>query len=379
MPSTATITVVNADYDSAVRYVAMTGDDANHGGTPDLPKKTIAAAVKSLANIAQSQVCTVHVAPGLYKSPSPVSLTTAIRVLGDDPDPSRTVVSNTGSVNHNGSHNQRLFTINHADALVANLTMQKGIAYYDVSGGDFYIGSAGGTVSNCVVEAGDANSNGHAGGGYMEGGRVTHTIFRRNTCSSGSANWAKNRPGVLSMNGSSRAENCLFVDNPQSKNVVLIAINGSSAMRNCSIVDTRLSVTNADCSAWSALQIASGATAQNVVIAGVTNKIDGAPCRPTGTRANFINGAHDSSIDGTSFPTNTVVGTAAALFPHYAENVPYELKYRPKSGGLLADKGANYTPMAAFDLSGTQKRLVGSRVDIGCYEANGAGTMLLIK
>ena len=42
--STATMTVVNATFDPAVRYVATTGDDANHGGTPELPKATIAAA-----------------------------------------------------------------------------------------------------------------------------------------------------------------------------------------------------------------------------------------------------------------------------------------------------------------------------------------------
>ena len=41
--------------------------------------------------------------------------------------------------------------------------------------------------------------------------------------------------------------------------------------------------------------------------------------------------------------------------------------------------GADYAPMAAFDLTGVQKRKVGSHVDIGCYEGNAAGTMFLIR
>ena len=379
MPSTATMTVVDADYDTAVRYVAMTGDDANHGGTPELPKKTIAAAVKSLANVAQSRACTVHVAPGLYPTNPQIYVTNAISIVGADVDPSRTVVSNSFTTGWEHKR-QRCFYINHPDARIANLTLQKGGVTDQQSGGTLYIGSRGGLATNCIVEGGTTLLNSYAGGAHLDGGLVTHTIFRNNQSGCSGGSWqGSNKAGVLSLNGSSRAENCLFVQNNQAVAVVLVHLYGSSVMRNCTIVDSALSTTNAYCQSWSALVVDSGATAQNVVIAGVTNKVDGAACPPTGTRANFKNGALDSSIEGTSFPTNTVTGTAAAFFPHYAENVPYELKYRPKSSGLLADKGANYTPMAAFDLSGTQKRLVGSRVDIGCYEANGAGTMVLIK
>jgi hypothetical protein len=35
--------------------------------------------------------------------------------------------------------------------------------------------------------------------------------------------------------------------------------------------------------------------------------------------------------------------------------------------------------MAAFDLSGKQPRRIGSLVDIGCYEANAAGTILILR
>ncbi|MBQ3811581.1 MAG: DUF2341 domain-containing protein, partial [Kiritimatiellae bacterium] len=366
-PSGATMTVVNAAYDPAVRYVSTIGSDENHGGTPEWPKKTIGAAVSSLENVARTETCTVHVAPGLYPNASPVVVTNAIRVLGDDPDPSRTVVSNIGEVGFYGSHNQRLFTINHADAFVANLTMQAGIAYYDVSGGNFYVGEKGGTVSNCVVEAGVSHSNGIGGGGQMKGGLVTHTVFRKNRGNSSSANGFATRTGVLEMNRTSRAENCLFEDNPQTAAVFLIKLNDQSVMRNCTIADSSLSATNEYCRAWSALSIASGATAQNVVIAGVTNTVDGLPCPPTGTVANFLDGAFDG--DASALPAGTVPGTVDDFFPRHADAAaPLEARYRPAPGSPLRDAGADYAPMAAFDLSGRQPRLVGAAVDIGCYE-----------
>ena len=371
--STATMTVVNATFDPAVRYVATTGDDANHGGTPEMPKLTIAAAVASLEDVAQSTPCTIHVAPGLYSISAPIVLTNAVSVLGGAADPSRTVVSNRVSAGWN-TKDQRVFRIDHAGALVANLTMQAGQDYGD--GGDFNIGSAGGMVSNCVVEAGYTRDNGRAGGAWLDGGTVSHTVFRRNRSNSASGNWAGNRPGVLQLNGSAKAENCLFAENDQSVAVTLINLSGSSVMRNCTIVNSGLSVTNAYCKAWSALNIGSGATVQNVVVAGVTNKVDGRPCPPTGSVANFRNGAFDG--DATELPAGTVTGTAASFFRNYAAT-DYAIKYQPKAGGPLYDTGADYAPMAAFDLSGIQPRKVSSHVDIGCYEANAAGTILVIK
>ena len=364
LPSSGTLTVVNADYDVTVRYVATEtdgGDDANHGGTPELPKKTIGAAVSSLANIAPMFPCTVHVAPGLYPNSSPIVITNAIHILGDDSDPSCVVVSNTIEASY-WSTDQRVFRIDHAEALVANLTMQKGQDYGD--GGNFYIGSAGGMVSNCVVEAGYTRDNGKAAGGWLEAGVVTHSVFRKNWSSSGSVNWQGNRAGVLQLNGLARAENCLFAENNQYRAVTLINLSGSSVMRNCTIVDTSLSVTNDYCLAWSALKISSGATVQNVVIAGVTNTIDGAACPPTGTVENFQNGAFDGDVTG--LPEGTISGTAAEFFENYANG-----DYTPKMDGPLVNVGTNYDGMAVTDLAGNPRKS-GKGVDIGCYECQKA-------
>ena len=371
-PSAATMTVVNATFDPAVRYVATTGDDANHGGTPEQPKKTIAAAVESLAAVSQSQTCTVRVAPGLYPFQSELSIEGAIRIIGEGDTVSSVVVSNAQASGNSYQH-QRLFVINHAEALVANLTMQKGEGYGDQDGGNFYIGSAGGMVSNCFVEAGYARDNAQAAGGWLEAGVVTHTVFRGNRSNSGSVNWEGNRAGLLQLNGQARAENCLFTENNQTKAVTLINLGGSSVMRNCTIVDSGLSVTNEYCKEWSALRIASGATVQNVVIAGVTNTVDGSAVLPTGSVTKFANGAVDGDISELAFPEGTVTGTASSFFKNYANG-----DYTPKTRGPLVGKGANYEGMASVDLAG-KKRLKGSKIDIGCYETSSSALMAVLR
>ena len=361
--STALLTVVNATFDLAVRYVATDGNDANSGGTPESPKKTIAAAVAALGPIAPTRTCTVHVAPGLYPITSPIVVTNAIAILGDDPDPSRVVVSNRNSAGW--AQTQRVFTINHAEALVANLTMQKGSVGGDWSeGANFFIESAGGTVSNCVVEAGTQKTNhGNGGGASLGAGLVTHTVFRKNTAPNSSpySPGGGNRAAVLHLYGSSRAENCLLVDNPQSTAVVLVRLAESALMRNCTIVDSALSKTSDVCRAFSSIRIdGSNALVVNTVIAGVTNKIDGAACPPTGSVAKFQNGAFDGDVTG--LPEGTVTGTAAEFFKDYENG-----DYTPSFSGPLANVGVEYEGMAAVDLAG-KKRKAGKRIDIGCYE-----------
>ena len=340
---------------------------------PYATSETAAKAIATALSVANNGA-TIHVAPGLYKISTPIEVTKSIRILGEGDDPSRVVVSNTVKANYqSGQAVKRIFTLNNAGALVANLTMQKGSAWGDwTTGGNFLISSDGGTVSNCVVEAGEQVA-GHAsgGGGHLEAGLVTHTVFRRNlVCDS--TQWGKNKGGVLYLKGASRAENCLLASNPQPNAAALVVQEGNSIMRNCTIVDSRISKTNEWCTTFSPLIIGSTAQAVNVVIAGVTDK-DGVLRKPTGTRANFLSGALDSSIEGTSFPADTVVGTAESFFKDYANG-----DYTPKKDGPLYNAGANYEGMAAVDLAGNPRK-VGTRIDIGCYELQSKGLTMVIR
>ena len=317
---------------------------------------------------------TIHVAPGLYPITVPLTISKAIRILGDDPDPSRVVVSNkTGAGYKNG--NQRVFYLDNANASVANLTMQKGQSWGS-AGSSFYITSNGGTVSNCVVEAGETTGNSaFSAGAVLNAGRVTHTIFRKckigsNSTSDGNGSY---RTAVLNVKGDAVAENCLLIDNTQAseKALTIVRIEGTATMRNCTIVDSGLGTTNAYCNVFTPIYISSAnATVQNVVVAGITNRIDGALCRPAwGQPARFLNGATDADISGiSSFPAETIVGTAAEFFKDYA-NGDYTPRLPTKELDVvtLVNKGANYEGMASVDLAG-KARKSGKIVDIGCYE-----------
>ena len=110
---------------------------------------------------------------------------------------------------------------------------------------------------------------------------------------------------------------------------------------------------------------------QNVVVAGVTNTVDGSAVLPTGTVARFANGAVDGDISELAFPEGTITGTASSFFKDYANG-----DYTP--AGPLVNKGANYEGMASIDLAG-KARLVGRKVDIGCYEASSSALVIVLR
>ena len=337
--------------------------------TPATAAKTIAAALALAADGA-----TIHIASGLYKISTPLNVTSAVRILGDDPDPSRVVVSNTVKANDQIG-NRRVFILNHASALVANLTMKNGSVWGDwVTGGNLYIRTNGGTVSNCVLEAGVLVSGHGSGGGVaLEAGLITHSTICKSSSGKGSTKEGKNKSVALYMKGASRAENCLIVNHHPTTSLTIAKLEGTAVMRNCSIVDGSLTATSEWCTVRSPLVIGTSATVQNVVVAGVTNTVDNIPCFPTGTRSKFINGAVEGDITGTTFPEGTITGTASSFFKDYASG-----DYTPKAGGPLVGKGANYDGMASVDLEG-KPRLVGRNVDIGCYEARSSALVIIVR
>ena len=103
----------------------------------------------------------------------------------------------------------------------------------------------------------------------------------------------------------------------------------------------------------------------------IVEKIDGAACPPSGSVTKFQNGAFDGDVTG--LPAGTVTGTAAEFFKDYANG-----DYTPKTGGPLVGKGANYEGMASVDLAGNPRK-VGSKIDIGCYEASSTAFIIIVR
>jgi len=52
--------------------------------------------------------------------------------------------------------------------------------------------------------------------------------------------------------------------------------------------------------------------------------------------------------------------------------------YTPASGGPLYNAGANYEGMASVDLAGNPRK-IGSKIDIGCYEASSSAFMIIVR
>ena len=179
-----------------------------------------------------------------------------------------------------------------------------------------------------------------------------------------------------------RIDNCLI----DGFSIPTSTSNGGSGLLvekgvavNCTVVNTKYNVEDADKQAKLAgIKVTGSGVARNCVSALNAD--------PTGTLRAFLPGQTGSCLENCAFDAiagstdalsgmvSPVNGTAASFFKDFAAG-----DYRPSVGGPLAGKGANYEGMAAVDLSGKQKRLIGKQIDIGAYEANTANTVLILK
>ena len=381
--SSAEMTVINTPYNPAIRYVATTGSDENHGGTPEFPKKSIAAAVASLDSVARSQVCTVHVAEGKYSILAPITITNAIRILGAASDPLCTVVSNRANVSY-GAEN-RVFTIQNAQAEVSNLTMEHGriVIGNNKAGGILYMSA--GVVSNCVIRDGlieQRSSSGAFGGGVEMKGTdalLTHCVITNCRAKATSASWASDNACAGVYVSAGRVENCLLVDcfddsnsitaEKQTGGIVLAGANAKAV--NCTVircVGSRAGgITVANNSAVAKNCVALNCTRRLKVNEEIVTSV--VPF--SGTATLFDHCASDATE--TYDANESMLNLTAGAFKDYANG-----DYTPKAGGPLVGKGVDYEGMAAVDLAG-KPRKVGKRIDIGCYEAQSSAFIITVR
>ena len=347
--------------------------------------------MESLAAISRTVTCTVLVAPGTYtltrNDDDPITVTNAIRVVGTGATPEAVVFQRTEDARAGTSpttgrswQDLSLFHLNHPDALVANLVLQNGRAHQppaDTTAGSAWIGTNGGTISNCVVRGGSvSHPQATTSGILMMGlGLVTHCVISNNACTAGMEpdTWGKSMVGtaVVIKGKGARLENCLICGNQGGtktndiERMNTVSVNSEAVIANCTIVENQARK-------CAGVYVEGGkAVIRNCVIAG--NVDSGAdPGNPNwmGT-ATFVACATDDAepINETCFS-----GSLASFFPRLAENVPVALKFRPAAGGPLCDRGVDYEPMAGVDLSGVQPRKIGAHVDIGCCEAESGQT-----
>lgn len=320
---------------------------------------------------------TIHVAPGIYTMAAevgPVAVTNAIRIVGEGKTPEDVIVRRTARAS-NAHKYCALFHINHKDALVANLVMHYGSATQptpDTTAGSAWIGANGGAISNCVVRDGRASHPYDRTPGIliMGPGLVTHCVITNNACSAGlePTTWGNSdvAAAVVMKGAGSRLENCLIRDNRGAteassgtgmEKLSAIYATSSASIVNCTIISNQAR----KCAGVYAN--GTGVTVKNCVMAGNID-VGITPNNPNWMGSgNFVACATD---DATPINSNCYTGTVAKFFRDYDHG-----DYRPKAPGPLVNKCVSYEGMPSIDLGGN-KRLIGSKVDIGCYEANAA-------
>jgi hypothetical protein len=114
----------------------------------------------------------------------------------------------------------------------------------------------------------------------------------------------------------------------------------------------------------------------NCVIAGNTLNSTSGPLWTNYSRISdcTVDAVYEQDLASASI-TTCRVGTPGAIFKNFASG-----DYRLASGSPASNAGPHVNPAdyPAFDLEG-RPRVLGGRIDHGCYEANPPGTLLLLR
>lgn len=353
---------------------------------------------------------TIYVAEGTYdaanvQSPSKsrIHLNKAIRIVGTADDPSKVVIRNKDK-----KQGWRVFWLEHPDAVLANVT---------VSGGSFK-GNSGtanagggvrlvdGTITNCLL-TGSFNAHSSGGGpayggnlyqcgglvvdstitaggstreGYSDlcGGNVCLNGGRMTRCRitdgigcpwDGSDNYGNN---VFAMAG--RMDSCLVSGGQNGEYSVYV--QGTAELVNCTIANNK--------SAYTTVANHSG-----VFVSGDTAKLVNCLFYQNGNSSSAVNNwgsANGMAFSNCAAQTEITDGTNCQLvtaeqLADTATCVP-KTRREAKAVGIvstLVDKGAlvpKINGSYGLDLIGNPRR-VGNNLDIGCYEVDGVGGLLI--
>ncbi len=182
----------------AANYYVSAGGTAPEGSAYDAVFTDIAAAVT-----AASDGDRIVVAAETFTFAAELTVGKAVTVIGEDRD--LTLVQRTVSTKF------RLLKVDHADALIANMTVQGGWPDKNF-GGNILVTANGGTVSNCVIRNGTTFDNTTGGGGIaLQGGLATHCIITNNV--STITSYGHSGGGGVNMSGRSVVDTCLVAGN----------------------------------------------------------------------------------------------------------------------------------------------------------------------
>ena len=391
---------------------------------PSFPYKGKEAAAKTITavlnvmtnNDSQGLACVpgveVRIVSGSQLTDSGMVLNEAIVIRGESDNPTNVVIT------HNGT-SKRAFTLNHADALIENLTIS-GSGARSVDGGHLSVSK--GTVRNCIVEngqgAGDVSNAGkHGVNVFIEGGLIEDSVIR------GAKNGFKTFGGNVAMVGGcvrrckilngavysganlssggyeSRGggvyisggvlENCLVASNVVGRfsYTAGIYLDGAGTVVNCTVVGGTVSSTDQSGSFDTYGVGIHIANSKGRVINTVVYDNGGTAQKEFGT----------TCLDGYDYCASSVANESAAHwttitaadFSDYAawtsaNNVEGLRPGRRPGANRLIGAGTKWDEYLELGATSTTDlcggaRLLGKRVDIGCLENFGLGMMLFVR
>ena len=218
---------------AATYYVDSTNGDDGNAGSADEPFASIAEA------LTREDVTEVVLAKGDYAPTSTVSIVRAVTVRGADG-------VKREDVRVSGSGKRRVFSINHAQAVLSGLTVENGSVGDHGSG--VSVGTAGGTVQNCVVRNCRVTASSKGGAIHVTGtatkgicyGRVLGCVVTNNYVQGGNGGGGS-YGGALQMLGGIAA-NCLVADNYCKGDGIVVGMGIRAAYAlivNCTVVRNR--------------------------------------------------------------------------------------------------------------------------------------------
>ena len=353
--------------------IYVTKDNSNAAFPYNTPETGYASFAAALADAVDGSE--IRVGDGVYEQTAKHVVNKGVTICGNLDNPGAVVLCNTATA-ASGQGDKRVMSIDNANALVCGLTLQGGQVYHG-NGGNLTISA--GMISNCVIRGGVAYADTNAEFGMGAGvaisgsGVVSHCVITNNEVrGEASGKWVQGGAVVFPWGSSGQLRHCLvagnrwIVESETANGSAGILYHGSttgSRVENCTVVANEVvGICGPSCAAG--IRCDWNSVVRNTVIAG--NRIGAAVSNV------FLAQDGDTWKDGLNncvtedaLPSgNTTCRTAAVddMFTDYANG-----DYRPKTIGVLYDKGIDLLVAVAVDLAG-KPRVFGKTIDIGCYE-----------
>lgn len=346
-------------------YVALDGSGVYPYATPATAATTIASAIEAAAD-----GCVVCVLPGTYTQTSPFTIDKAITLVSTTTNAADVMLKNTAS-------GERVATVSHEGAELAGVTL--------TGGSSSKLGAAltltAGLVRDCTITGngigGCRDTDGRSGTVCMSGGRLMRCLIVAND---GGTSWNADCAGGVNASGGV-VDTCLVATNRVSywggayTTALGVKLTGSAKAVNCTIVHNVCKnpgrQENGNGAYPMATHAGSNARFVNCVIWGnVTEPEDTQNFVWHGTAASYENCYSELTINETS---------PAIIDPGFTD--VSEKDYSLTKSSPLINKGTDYAAaggISEFDIDG-KPRLIGSKVDIGCYESPSRHLVIIVR